>query len=33
LEVERVSRPSVAEYTEMAKAVQKITLSASRDIP
>src|SRR5713101_6684172 len=30
---ERVSRPSVAEYTEMATAVQKITLSASRDIP
>jgi hypothetical protein len=33
LEVERVSRPSVAEYTEMARALQKIILSASRDIP
>ena len=30
---ERVSRPSVAEHTDMAKAVQKIILSASRDIP
>jgi ParB family transcriptional regulator, chromosome partitioning protein len=28
-----VSRPAVAECTHMAKAIPKITLSASRDIP
>ena len=33
LEAERGSRPPVPEKTDMAKAVQKIKLSPSRDIP
>src|ERR1700757_303870 len=33
VEAERGSRPPVPEKTDMAKAVQKITLSPSRDIP
>src|SRR5579859_4388479 len=33
LEAERGSRPPVPEEADMAKAVQKITLSPSRDIP
>ena len=33
LEAERGSRPPVPEKADMAKAVQKIKLSPSRDIP